>query len=282
MANDKSKSLDILGIKPVADSVNRLTRAAVEGAAAFLSRICLPAAEELGLLFRDKVANWRARNAVLIVDRAREKLDAKSADTSTLHAHPRIVGQIIEAGSWSETDEIQDMWGGLLASSCSEDGRDDSNLIFANLLGQLTSLQAQVINYACENATKSVSQFGLIYARALKIDETELKRITGTDDIHRIDRELDFLRALELIDHGFNLESSIADITPTALALQLYMRCKGHRGTPLTFYGLQQPSPKVSSEKSKDVTLEPPPKVESATTVKKTRVVRRKASKRRK
>ena len=54
MSDDKS--LDILGIKPVADSVNRLTRAAVDGASAFLSRICLPAAEELDYCF---AIRWR-------------------------------------------------------------------------------------------------------------------------------------------------------------------------------------------------------------------------------
>jgi hypothetical protein len=53
MAEDNSKSLDILGIKPIADAVNTVTRDAVEGAAAFLSRICLPAAEEYGLLLPD-------------------------------------------------------------------------------------------------------------------------------------------------------------------------------------------------------------------------------------
>ena len=238
MPDEDSRSLDILGIKPVADSVNRLTRAAVDGASAFLSRICLPAAEELGMLFRDKVASWRARNAVLVVDRAREKLEARGPEADQLHAHPRIVGQIIDAGSWSESDDIQDLWGGLLASSCTEDGRDESNLIFANLLGQLTSLQARVITYGCETATKAISPGGWIYAEDVHVDEAQLRQITGVDDIYRLDRELDFLRALELIEEGFDFNTRIANITPTPLALQLFMRCRGYRGDPSRFYGV--------------------------------------------
>lgn len=272
--SDNDKSLDILGIKPVADSVNRITRAAVDGASAFLSRICLPAAEELGLLFRDKVANWRARNAVVVVEHAREKLNDSGVDIDKLSAHPRIVGQILDAGSWSEVDEIQDLWGGLLASSCTEDGRDESNLIFANLLAQLTSLQARVITHGCETAIKVVTQGGWIIAEDLLVNLEELKRLTGVDDIHRLDRELDHLRALELIDRGFDQDTQVADITPTSLCLQLYMRCKGHRGDPVAFYGLQESSSKD------EATIEPETMKESTTTSKRPETTKgRKAAK---
>jgi hypothetical protein len=238
MTDPDSKSLDVLGLKPVSDSINRVTRAAVDGASAFLSRICLPAAEELGLLFRDKVANWRARNAVAIVEAAREKLDSLDASDRSL-AHPRIVGEIIDSGSWADSDDTQEMWAGLLASSCTSDGRDDSNLIFANLLKQITSLEAKVLRYSCETSTKTVTSAGWLTAEDLKVSEQELVEITGESDLHRIDRELDHLRSLELIDGGFNTDSRVADITPTALALQLYMRCKGHRGDPLVYYELR-------------------------------------------
>jgi hypothetical protein len=38
------QGLDIFGIQPTAEAVNKVTSAAVDGAGAFLSRICLPAA----------------------------------------------------------------------------------------------------------------------------------------------------------------------------------------------------------------------------------------------
>jgi Abortive infection alpha len=246
--DDNNSSLDILGIKPVADSVNRLTRAAVDGASAFLSRICLPAAEELGLLFRDKIAGWRARNAVIVVERARDKLVDNGVDIANVNAHPRIVGQILESASWTEDDEIQDLWGGLLASSCSEDGRDESNLIFSTLLAQLTSLEARVISYGSETAKKSATAGGWLVAEDLRLSLHELKSITGVDDAHRLDRELDHLRSLELIENGFDTLTQIADITPTGLCLHLYMRCKGHRGTPFEFYNVEDPSSQSSEE----------------------------------
>lgn len=51
----RQHGLDVLGIKPVAEAVNTVTKGTVEGASAFLSRICLPAAEEFGFLLQDKV-----------------------------------------------------------------------------------------------------------------------------------------------------------------------------------------------------------------------------------
>ena len=61
MSEEKSKSLDVLGIKPVSESINLVTKAAVDGASEFLRRICLPAASELGLLLQDKVSWWRTK-----------------------------------------------------------------------------------------------------------------------------------------------------------------------------------------------------------------------------
>ena len=124
----EGNSLDLLGVRPISESLNTVTRGVVDGLSAFLSRICLPAAEEFGLLLKDKVSSWRAKNAIAIVDKAQAELNFKTNDKR--HAHPILVSSIIENGSWSDCDEIQDMWAGLLASSCTESGGDESNLIF--------------------------------------------------------------------------------------------------------------------------------------------------------
>jgi hypothetical protein len=138
MSEQKDQSLDILGIKPIADSINIATKAIFDGSSEFLSRICLPAAEEFGLLLRDRVSHWRAVNAARIVADA-ESIVANLPDSVQRRAHPRIVAQIIEHGSWIESDEVQKMWAGLLASSCTVDGADDSSLIVIAQLGVVDS-----------------------------------------------------------------------------------------------------------------------------------------------
>ena len=134
------------------------------------------------------------------------------------------------------------MWGGLLASSCSEDGKDESNLMFVNLLRQLTRSQARIVKYACERAQKTVS-YGLIWAPkdSLLLKRQELYDIAGVTDINQLDRELDHLRSLDLIAGGLSLsDSDVANISPRPLALHLYVRCQGSRAPPTEFFGLKE------------------------------------------
>lgn len=267
MAEDKSKSLDILGVKPIADAVNTVTKGMVEGAAAILSRICLPAAEELGFLLQDKVRVFRAKNAAAVVLKAQEKLEATPGG-ERLHALPRLVGLILEQGSWVELDAVQNMWAGLLATSCTEDGQDDSNLMFADLLSRLTASQCRILDFACREAKKTVapngllvvdlgdalwSPNGMIGGLGTVMSLEQLYKVSGTTDLHRLDRELDHLRSLELIlphGGGFSTDSpeTTANVTPTSLAIQMFVRLNGFRGDPTEFFGLTPPEPSSAED----------------------------------
>lgn len=237
MTDEKSKSLDILGIKSISDSVHTVTKGVVDAASAFLSRICLPAAEEFGLLLRDKMSHWRARNAVAIVQKAERKLIENNTDTD-LHAHPRLVVSAIDNGSWAENEFVQDMWAGLLSSSCTKDGKDESNLIFTNLLSQITSSEAKIFNFCCEKAKKIRSPGGWIGAEMLFVELSQLQTFADITDVHRLDRELDHLHSLTLIHGGFDPHTTNARLTPTPLGLHMYVRCQGYAGSPVEFFGL--------------------------------------------
>lgn len=242
---DNSKSLDLLGVKPVGDAVKIATEGIFKGAGEFLGRICLPAAEEFGLLLRDRVSHWRALHAARIAERAEAKL-AKFAG-GPVHAHPRLVFKAIDTGSWSEDDVIQDAWAGILASSCTKDGKDDSNVIFASLLSQLTGVQLRILNYSVEVSPKYAAKSQLPYAEVISVSIGKLIEISGCSDPHRLDRELDHLRALELIGSGepfgggggFYMGDSLdASIMVSPLALHLYVRGQGFVGSPTEFFGL--------------------------------------------
>ena len=222
-------------------SYNIATKAVVDGSSEFLNRICLPAAEEFGLLLRDRVSHWRAINAARMVANA-ESIVKNLPDADQRHAHPRLVAQIIEHGSWTESDEVQRMWAGLLASSCTVDGSDDSNLIFIDTLSRLTLMEARILEYACRECTKEVAQAGWLMAQNFRMSLEQLQSCSGINDFHRIDRELDYLRTLGLIAGGFEPFSTDADITPSTFALQMYARCNGWAGELLEFFDLSVPS----------------------------------------
>lgn len=237
MTDDTSKSLDILGIKPIADSLNSITKETLAAASAFLSRICLPAAEEFGFLLRDRVSSWRINNQLRMLQKSEEKY--KRISQESLHAHPRLVASILDHSAWTDAADLHDMWAGLLASSCTPDGKDESNLIFVNILAQLTAVQGNIIKHCCETAQKGVSKGGWIHAEEYFLELPELEEIVGINDFHRLDRELDHLRALGIMEGGFMPDSKLARLTPSPLGLQMYVRCQGYTGSPLNFFGIE-------------------------------------------
>ena len=147
---------DLLGVEPISRAVERLTDSVLSGAEALLGRICLPAAEELGLLFRDKIGEWRRRNALATVAKAQSRLEQAAAEGR--HAPPRLIVESLNHSSWADSDQVQEMWAGLLASSCTEGGEDDGNWIFINLLGQLTAMQATLLRHSCEHSKKEIGR----------------------------------------------------------------------------------------------------------------------------
>ncbi len=234
----RDKALDILGIKPIGDAINTTVTKSFEGIEGFLKLVCAPALEEVGLLLKDQVRNWRLSNVLRILHKAQGKLEF-TADSFQIKAHPKVALSIIENGSLNDNDEVQEMWAGLFASSCTPSGRDDENLIFVDLLKQMTVMQATILKYSCENARKILYPNGLIIADELSVDCASLQLITSTSDIHRLDRELDHMRSLDLIGTsmggGFD-ENLIAHIKPSALALNLYVRSQGYSSNPVYFW----------------------------------------------
>lgn len=239
MSDEKqNSSLDLLGIKPIGDAANTTVEKSFQGVEGFLKSVCVPALDELGLLLKDKVRHWRLNNILRILDKAKGKLRYENEELK-IQAHPRVALAIIDNGSLNDNDEVQEMWAGLFASSCNKDEQDDENLIFVDLLKQLTLIEARILKYSCERVRKVLYSNGLIVADELKVNCDELVKLTLTKDIHRLDRELDHMRSLDLIGSslggGFD-ENLTANIRPTALALHLYVRCQGYNTDPAFFW----------------------------------------------
>jgi hypothetical protein len=237
-----NKGLDLLGIQPIANAVNTTVTKSFEGIEGFLKLVCAPALEEVGFLLKDQIRNWRLNNILTILEKAKNKMEF-SEDKLQIKAHPKIALSIIENGSLNDNDEIQNLWAGLFVSSCTNYGQDDENLIFVDILKQLTVLQVKIINYSCEKTRKIIYPNGLIMSEDLNINFNELINLTNITDIHRLDRELDHLRSLELIGSGVGRggfligdEHLNADITPTALALNLYLKSQGYNDDPVYFW----------------------------------------------
>ena len=223
---------DVLGIQPIAEAGKIVISKSVDGISSFLSLVCKPALQEFGLMLSDNVRVWRLNNVIKILEKAKSKLNFEE-DKIHIQANPKVALSILEEGSAVDDDFLQEWWAGLFASSCTEDGKDDQNLVFTNLLKQLSSFEVKLLDYVCRICEKKIYPNGLIISDSvIKLSVSEIFDITGVDDIYRIDREIDHLSSLSLFTNrmfhtsGFDLsdEKLIAKLTPTALALNLYYR----------------------------------------------------------
>lgn len=205
----------------------------IEDAEKFIGKICPAASDEIGKYLNTGV--WRQHNILRVAKKA-ERIYSNYTRTGIETAHLRLVCEIIDAGSWTDSYRLQEMWAGLLASSCTLSGKDESNLIFIRLMPQITALQARIIEIGCLNSEKYILRSGGIASKNYTINLYELEKTTGVADFHRLDRELDHLRSLSLILGGFGSWSTSAEITPTPLALHMFVRCRGFSGSPAEYF----------------------------------------------
>ena len=240
---------DALGIKPFGETTLRAMQTAIDGVSSFLKMVFKPGMEELGFLVKDQIRYWRLSNILRMLEKAKERMNFDGQELN-LSANARVGLSIMECSSEVDDDELQDLWAGLFVSSCTPDGKDDSNMNFVDLLRRMSSVEAKIIEYACGNCSKTLFPNKLIMAGNLLVPFNLLIKIAGTNDIYRLDSELDHMRSIELLTQqdlitgnggGFlsTDEDLEANITPSALALNLYYKTHSTGKTPIEFWGNQ-------------------------------------------
>lgn len=237
---------DILDIKPESEARAETTKAAIKGVSSFLKNVFKPGLEELGYIIKDEIRYWRLNNILSMLKLAQGKMEFDGKEIN-LTANARVGISIMEGCSEVDNNELQELWAGLFVSSCTHDGRDDSNMNFVDILRRMSSVEARIIDYACNNCKKVLFPNKLILAENLIVSFDILVKIAETDDLYRLDSELDHLRSIELLSPGDTFQAGggfiasdeklEANITPTALALSLYYRTHSNDISPIEFWG---------------------------------------------
>lgn len=201
-------------------------------ASELLEAICKPAAEELGFILRDKLRVYRLKNITPILQEARAMLERRGS-LGNLKGHPRIAVKVIEEGSLVEDSDLQKMWAGILASSCTEDGTDETNLIFVNIIAQLSSSQARIIRLPFIEGNYLAYQHDGSEYTDLEKERSELISYTGLPNWGILKRELDHLNSLGLVSYSLtsNPQRTTVRLHYDEAALRLYARCQGYTGT---------------------------------------------------
>lgn len=222
-------------------------------ALAFLRRICPAATQELKLLFREGLSNLRTVNAIAIAHRA-EIMLAAERDFDRLRAPEKVVLTIVKNGSWADDSSTQQLWAGLLATACTLMGDDESNLPYLEIVSEMAAIDGRLFTEACTKSQKVFAPNGAVSAQPLIRTGQDLILITGAHDLMKIDRNIFQLSLLGLFEPRvkskyFSFDQD-ANLTPTALGLELFARCQGHRGAPYDYYAAQEKA--ASSAESKE------------------------------
>jgi hypothetical protein len=194
----------------------------------FLCRLCPTGSQDIIQSLGKGLDGSRTESALRIALNA-EVLLARESDGNMKHAHPEIVASILKDGSWSNDELVRQLWTGLLVSSCTADGMDESNRPFIELLHEVTATQALFLVAGCRDALTAHADEP---SHQKTITPEEIIELTGVTDLYRNATDVSYLFNFGLIKNVFDFTSYLPkngiDITPSALGLELFKRCQGH------------------------------------------------------
>ena len=128
-------------------------------AVTFLSRICPAEAEKIRQLFLGRLGKRQFENVVAVALKAESLLAADSV-IDTHSAKSDLVIRILEDASSTDEDWLKDFWGGLLATSCMMNVKDESGLIFVESFSRLTTSLCRIRLQSSRSRVPSLSDWG--------------------------------------------------------------------------------------------------------------------------
>ena len=191
-------------------------------AKALIRTICPSGSEAIIQLMEKELGVARMACAVDIILIAKELL-AGALKSTHLYAHPGLVLRIIEHGSWAEEQLIKSYWAGLLASACTPDGKDISNLKHVDSFSLMRMLHFQLLAEASRRVNAGIET---------ACPPDELTKITGVADLTPIYRAIGLLGELGLLEKSIKSTYAFGEkvvIAPTELGRNMMARCKGIR-----------------------------------------------------
>ena len=109
-------------------------------------KILGPTFDQIGIDIRDKYSDRRIRNTQNILQALNRKAARNGETTGSIP--PRIAMKVLEEGSWCDAEVMSEYFGGILASSSSEDESDDRGTTWASLVARLSTRDVH-LHYLC-------------------------------------------------------------------------------------------------------------------------------------
>jgi hypothetical protein len=195
----------------------------------FLCRLCQSGAEEAILLIGGQLDPGRTE-CVFEIMFAAEKLLATQPNADKLRADPKLIAHILREGSWAHSLQQKQLWIGLFANSCALEGWNDANMTLADMLINITPIQAVIFIEGCTRALRSMPKTDAAPSGRIILSPRELSELTQMYDMTRLATDVAYLYNLGVVDRLFDFTSYVEtenfDITPSGVGIDLFRRCR--------------------------------------------------------
>jgi hypothetical protein len=231
-----------------------LAQGAVQVVGGLFKRLVDPSADQIGQILGDYLRGFRMANLEKIEAKAKAKIEAIEGKTGKPAKVPPSVGiEILEAGSKASDEGIQDMWAGLLAASCTEDGKDDSNLQFIHIIATFSPQEARLFKWLYENCPMVKDREGIVQGAHFKPIQPELMEATNINSAHVLYGAISGLSVRGLLHDVAPFFGPTKCLGLSPLGTILSLRVQGIRLDPSVYFqglnsvdfdGSHEPSPR--------------------------------------
>lgn len=193
--------------------------------------VCPQAVEQFRTMLRKDFSSVRVRDAVCITQMA-AKMMGSGAWLNGLSAPAALVLRIMEMGSWASDEWTQRLWAGLLVSSCTPEGNDQSNAELVETLCQLAAVHLHILELASRKYVEAVAG-GATQAPPITLHEmTKLLDLTNLTKTLRSVGELadrGLMTPVKRAPNDVQDENAWTTIMPRGLLM--VARCQGRRNS---------------------------------------------------
>lgn len=234
-----------------------------------LQKLLGPTADYLGVGLRD-FAQKRVENICRIFTKATEKLGNRIETAGEVP--PRVLKAVLEEGSFCDSELAAEYFGGVLASSRTDNGRDDRGARIAKVIDSLSTYQLRTHYLIYSNIKVIFAQSGLSFNMN---DRPKMKIfLPYSGYLPAMDfNESEELQTAQILSHSFfglhadgliegdwrygqqeHLKDIFKEATeggiicqPSALGAELFLNAFGHSDKPLEYVFDEAFSPKIAN-----------------------------------
>jgi hypothetical protein len=204
-------------------------------ALAFILQISPSIESQVWALFTDHFSWERREKAIAAILRAKNLL-ADSGRPVRTDVPPELILGLLEYAANTDEHQMHHAWAGFLATASAEGASDDLIREFTIVLSQLSRAQFLILSAAGTKAMSTGWQPGFGFPRDLSCAAEEVRKITGIKDLVLLERELNQLLMLGLLEKTEKplgcAQLERVNMAPTSLGLKFYAASSGPTEIP--------------------------------------------------